>query len=215
MCNLFKYPRTLHLPWSPGSDSTDRILENIDHLIGMDVIVTEKLDGENTSLYPDHYHARSIDGRHHPSRSYVKQIHSAIKGQIPDGWRICGENMYGKHSIGYTELTSPFYVFSIWNEKNECLSWDDTVEYCEMLELEHVPVLYKGLFDKIEPWMFDLFIKDKSAYGPEREGYVVRNSELYKYDDFPYNIAKWVRKDHVQTGEHWLENWEPNKFICT
>ena len=31
------------------------------------------------------------------------------------------------HSIAYDALPAHFLVFSIWNERNECLSWDETV----------------------------------------------------------------------------------------
>lgn len=36
------------------------------------VVITEKMDGENTTLYRDGLHARSLDSRHHPSRNWVK-----------------------------------------------------------------------------------------------------------------------------------------------
>ena len=36
------------------------------------------------------------------------------------------------------------------------------------------------------------------------EGYVVRNAEQFAFNDFSDNIAKWVRRNHVQTDEHWL-----------
>ncbi len=47
------------------------------------VIATLKLDGENTTMYSDHIHARSLDSAHHPSRTMIKQIHGAIKHLIP------------------------------------------------------------------------------------------------------------------------------------
>ncbi len=68
--------------------------------------------------------------------------------RIPEGWRICGENVYACHSIHYIALTSYFYVFSIWNEKNECLSWDATVAWCKKLGLAHVPLLYRGPYNE-------------------------------------------------------------------
>lgn len=40
-----KYPRTLHLPWSPGRGDDDKVLSE-----GQ---VEEKLDGENTPIYQD------------------------------------------------------------------------------------------------------------------------------------------------------------------
>ena len=55
-----KYPRTYHLPWSsPSSD--DRVASSLNHFVGQEVVVTEKLDGENTSLYNDYVHARSLE----------------------------------------------------------------------------------------------------------------------------------------------------------
>ena len=100
----FKYPRTFHLPWSPGVNRDDQILVGVDYFRGQQVIVTEKLDGENTSMYSDHFHARSLDSRHHPSRAWVKTLHGGIKHEIPSGWRICGENLYARHSIHYRGL---------------------------------------------------------------------------------------------------------------
>ncbi len=64
----YDYPRTRHLPWSPGGSTDDlRLLEGEPETMfcGRRVIVTEKLDGENTSMYNDILHARSKDGRHH------------------------------------------------------------------------------------------------------------------------------------------------------
>ena len=68
-----KYPRTPHLPWSPGASQDDVFSLDARHFEGQTVIITEKMDGENTTLYRDYLHARSVDGRHHPSRNWVKQ----------------------------------------------------------------------------------------------------------------------------------------------
>ena len=203
-----KYPRTFHLPWSPGRTEDDKTLDSIDHFRSMEsIVITEKLDGENTTIYKDYTHARSIDGRHHPSRDWVKNLQYQIGWMIPEGWRICGENMYAKHSIDYSGLTNYFYVFSVWNG-SQCLSWEDTIRFCEDLSLEIVPVLYRGSY----PDDFSLF-QDKSLYGEEQEGYVVRNAEGFNYDDFQMNVAKFVRENHVQTDKHWRQNWEKNKLV--
>ncbi len=42
-----KYPRTYHLPWSPGKASDDKVLQSTADFIGTPLIITEKLDGEN------------------------------------------------------------------------------------------------------------------------------------------------------------------------
>jgi len=44
--NLVKYPRTPHVPWSPGNTADDIVLDSIRHLESLvDVVVTDKLDG--------------------------------------------------------------------------------------------------------------------------------------------------------------------------
>ncbi|MBW5466963.1 2'-5' RNA ligase [Brevibacillus formosus] len=198
---LKKYPRTFHLPWSRSRTDDDKILRTVGHFEGKEVVVTEKLDGENTTLYRNHIHARSLDSKDHASRHWVKMLHGTISFHIPEGWRICGENVYALHSIYYEHLTSYFYVFSIWNENNECLSWDETVEWAALLGLETAPVLYRGIWS--EETVKSCYTK-KSVFGGEQEGYVVRLTERFSYEDFKQSVAKFVRKNHVQTDQHWL-----------
>jgi len=193
MKNLYKYPRTYHLPWSDGKTSDDKTLPNVSHFEDLDVVVTVKMDGENTTLYRDYFHARSLDGRDHPSRSWMKNFHSTFKHQIPENYRICGENLFAKHSIKYNNLKSYFYCFSVWVDE-KCLSWEDTVSFCEFFGIITVPILYCGRFDE------HLF---KNINIGDDEGYVVRNSNSFDYGDFGKNVAKFVRKNHVQTNQHW------------
>ncbi len=68
----FKYPKTMHFPWSPGLQNDDRMLESADVFLGKEVVITEKFDGENTSIYTDHIHARSLDSQNHSSRNWVR-----------------------------------------------------------------------------------------------------------------------------------------------
>jgi hypothetical protein len=204
----FKYKRTYHFPWSLGASSDDKILKSVEHFAQMDeVVVTEKMDGENTTMYNDHYHARSLDSKHHPSRDAVKSLWGVIRHDIPEGWRVCGENLYARHSIAYNALPSFFMVFSIWNEKNEALSWDETVQWCELLGLRHVPVLYRGKWD--EKTIRGLWVPNNAN---ATEGYVVRNADSFHYDTFVRNVGKFVRQGHVQTDKHWTIDWVPNKL---
>jgi len=192
-----KYPRTPHLPWSPGGTSDDSYLFDVSHFEGHEVVVTEKLDGENTSMYPDIMHARSPDGRHHPSRDWVKALHARIRYEIPENWRLCGENVYAQHSIRYESLESYFYLFSIWNNENEALSWDETQEWAKLLEISTAPVLFRGEWDQDLIGNFQI---DEAS----QEGYVVRLAERFSQKEFNKSIAKWVRPHHVQTSEHWM-----------
>lgn len=193
-----KYPRTYHLPWSQGMHDDDRMMPNTDMFKGERVIVTEKMDGENTTMYNNHIHARSIDSVNHESRNWVKNFWSHISYEIPDNWRICGENMFAEHSIHYDNLSSYFYGFSIW-ENDICLSWDETLEFFDILEIETVPVLYDGPFD-------DLLVEnlwDDAMHG-SHEGYVMRLADSFAMKDFRFCVGKFVRKNHINTVKHWM-----------
>ncbi|MEZ5323717.1 MAG: RNA ligase family protein [Verrucomicrobiales bacterium] len=196
----YKYPRTPHLPWSLGGTSDDAYLFDTTHFDGTEVVVTEKMDGENTSLYRDRMHARSLDSQNHPSRNWVKAMHGAICHEIPEGWRICGENVYARHSIAYDSLDSYFYVFSVWDDTNSCLSWQETCEWATLLGLPTVPVLLESA-----EWNEEI-VRNLEIDTATQEGYVVRRSDAFAYDDFRISLAKWVRKGHVQTDQHWMHS---------
>jgi len=208
-----KYPRTFHLPWSPGATSDDKThgADTIAAMFnGREVVVTEKLDGENSTIYPDGYtHARSVDAKSHPSRNWLKSFAAQIAHDIPENHRLCGENVYAAHSLSYDQLKSFFYAFSIYNEET-CLSWSDTRDLCELLNVPLVPVVYQGIWD-------EKAIKDawygQSSFGNEGEGYVVRLADSFQLADFGKSVAKYVRANHVQTDDHWMhKEIIPNKL---
>lgn len=207
--NRVKHPRTHHVPWSPGVNDDDRVLPDLSGLEGEDVVVTVKMDGEQTTMYRDGFHARSIDTPSHPSRDWLWSVFRRIGHDIPENWRLCMENLYAKHSIHYHNLPDHLLVHSMWNERNECLSWDDTVAYALILDLQVVPELYRG------PWDEE---KVKSLYTPTYngdpcEGYVVRVTRSFPYREFMRRVGKYVRPSHVQTHGHWMrEAVVPNEL---
>jgi hypothetical protein len=154
-----KYPRTPHLPYSPGVSSDDKIIKNISFLTDKNLVYTEKLDGQNTSMTNQTIHARSETSSHHPSQSWVKQLYSGIQKDIPDGIQIVGENVYAKHSIYYDRLTTFFYVFAIIDLSRQVfLSVTDTLYYCGFLGIPYVPILHHG------GYISGYAVPDKSAY---------------------------------------------------
>ena len=196
-----KAPRTPHLPWSPGASDDDMRISDLAGLEGQLVVVTEKLDGESSSIYRDHVHARSLDSGYHPTRTMVSALAGRIGHELPDGWRVCGENLQGRHSIAYADAAS-FYCFGIWDETNTCLSWDATCEWAELLGIETVPELYRGVFDRstIEA----AWDPAGPSWASVSEGYVVRRADGFAYSEFGRSVAKYVRANHVQTAGHWL-----------
>lgn len=158
------------------------------------------MDGENTTTYSDgHVHARSIDSRGGEDRAWVKQfLVNNVCFNLPEGWRVCGENLWAEHSIHYDNLPSYFLGFSIWNEVNICLNWEDTKEWFEMLGIKRVPILHDGAFD-----MSIIRDIEKQLDPTKDEGYVIRVADAFTYGEFKSSIAKFVRANHVQTTKHW------------
>ena len=99
--------------------------------------------------------------------------------------------------------------FSVWNDRNICLSWDETQEWFELIGIQSVPVLYDGIYD--EKIIVNLW---KQLNPLHNEGYVVRVADEIAYSDFRRKVAKFVRKGHVQTQKHWLfgQPIKPNKL---
>lgn len=121
---MSKYNRTYHLPWSPGTTSDDRISKSVDSLIGIDIVITEKLDGENCGMTKDGVYARSHAAfTVSPWCREVRNIHNRIKSSIDEDVFLFGENMEGIHSIEYSNLTSYFYIFGV-RDGNIWIDWD-------------------------------------------------------------------------------------------
>lgn len=207
MTTLIKYPKTFHLPTSPGLQNDDRMMTRVP-FGGKRVIITEKMDGENTTMYNDHIHARSLDSAHHSSRDWVKTMWGVVKHNIPEGMRICGENMYALHSIPYDNLESYFLGFSMWDGEI-CLDWDTTVDWFNLLDVVPVPVLYDGVYsNRIPIQVWGNMDREKN------EGLVVRLASSFTLDEFQQSVGKFVREQHVQTDDKlWrLKPIVPNKL---
>lgn len=201
-----KYPRTLHLPFSPGVSSDDRVMHNLSALQGQEVVVTAKLDGENTSVYPGGLvHARSLEYVSRIDRDRIKALAAEVGMALSPGTHVSGENVWATHSIRYTNLTHFFYLFSAW-DKGVCQSWDDTVTWALCLDLTTVPVLYRGPFDRKR--LEQLWTP--TWEGDELEGFVVRPAAAFPAKAFSSVVAKYVRAGHVRTQAHWTRHIQPN-----
>jgi hypothetical protein len=205
---MSKYNRTYHLPWSPGSTSDDKISKIIDSLIGVDIVITEKLDGENCGMTNGGVYARSHATFTTSAWSReVRQLHDLkVRGNLDEGVFLFGENMEGIHSIEYSNLKSYFYIFGVRDNNIWIPSY--------LLDIPTVPVLFKGAVNSEKELknIVDKLVSEKSELGGEREGIVVRNAGMFHNDDFKDNVMKWVRKDHVQTDDHWTKNWVKAKI---
>lgn len=206
---LFKYPRTYHIDFSESLSSDDKMIKDLTSFENKDVVVSVKMDGENFTGYNNYSHARSLDSNNHPSRNWIKGFWAERQYLIPEGWRFCFENLYAEHSIKYNDLETYAHLLNIWDENNKCLSYDETLATCKILDLTHVPVIYQGIYDyNLIKNTFDNLDKIK------HEGIVVRLADSFNYNDFSQSVFKAVRANHVQDStEHWITKViTPNKL---
>ena len=196
---LKKYGRTFHLPQSPGATSDDKIMSSVDALVSADeVVFTEKMDGENTTIHSQGCHPRSIDARYHPSRDWMKAFAASVAPQLAEDERSVGEYLFARHSIAYSELPTYFLGFA-WIKAEVVQSWDTTLARFAELGITSVPELYRGRFsaqvadDVISGLNLDL-----------QEGFVVRTTAAFKEEEMPTHLAKYVRDGHVQSETHWM-----------
>ena len=211
---MSKYPRTSHLFFSPGASSDDKIATSISSLIGIDIVITEKLDGENTGITNKGVYARSHAAfTTSPWSVQVRMIQNRIKNDLSDDVFLFGENMEGIHSIEYKNLDSYFYIFGV-RDNNVWIPWESVEEYSYLLDIPTVPVLFKGIAnnEKELKEITESLVKGESKLGGHIEGIVVRNADMFHNDDFSTNVMKWVRKGHVKTDEHWTRNWKRSKL---
>jgi RNA ligase len=184
------YPRTFHLPDSPGVLAGDEVQPDLSWLDG-ELVVTEKLDGGNLTFTRDTMQARPVTAGDQPWELPARALWAMTAYRIPDDWRVCGESMWARRSIPYTDLPGVFMVFGIWDETDTLLGWDDTVDWAKRLELPVVPVLYRG----------GSLSEARAAWAAQRdaatsEGFVVRAAGRIAARDFHHQVLKWVRPNH-------------------
>jgi len=202
-----KYPRTYHLPFSPGKSSDDKSLDSFEHFLKREIIVTEKLDGSNLCLTRDSIYGRSHSSEPiHKSFDAAKALHARVRFMIPEGYSIFGEWCYAVHSIKYEEIADPFHVFAIRNDKTqEFSSFNNVISFCKLMSFTHVPELGRYILNdgNVFRKTIENIANSPSTYGPVKEGLVIFHAENFHMKDFKHKVAKWVRKDHIQTSEHW------------
>lgn len=214
-----KYPRTYHLPWSPGATSDDKKLQDgwFDFYKGKEVVFTEKLDGENTAMTHYDVYARSHGA---PTRSPWSRniwdpsdgLYWKIKQYIGPNETIYGENLYGEHSIHYDCLSHYWHMFAV-NDGNMWYSWDEVKEFAKILGVPHVPELERCVLreeGEVKEIIDELMNNYTSYYANRsgREGIVMRITDSFPVVEFPHYVCKYVRANHVQTDEHWTRNWK-------
>jgi hypothetical protein len=194
-----KYGRTFHLPISPGATSDDKIMRSLNGLMVDDLVVTEKMDGENTTILRTGSHARSPNGGSHPSRDWLKAFAAGVAPYLSDGERIVGENLFARHSVAYDALPSYFLGFA-WIIDDQVQAWDLTLARFQELGICPVPTLYRGSYRK---GLFEDLAKTLDL--TRQEGFVARIADAFAEAAMPERMGKYVRQGHVQSAVHWTK----------
>lgn len=207
-----KYSRTYHFPFSPGTTSDDRIAKDWEVILEKELLMTEKLDGENTCLKKSGVYARSHAAPTiSPWSVKMRELWEYHKNSL-DNLEIFGESLYAIHSIEYERLDTYFFIFAI-RQEDRWLSWEEVVFYAQVLSIPTVPIIDKGFFTKESICRkIAAGMKEGSRFGGECEGFVFRNIAEFHVDSFAENVLKYVRKNHVKTDEHWTRNWKRAKL---
>ena len=208
--NRPKYPRTPYWPYSPTIGRGDTVHPDPERFVGRPVVVSEKLDGANVLIHRGKVYGRSIAAEAaNKWMAMVKKYH-AWKITEPDLY-LYGEDIYGVHSIEYGAVreNETFHAFALRDSVGDFRSMATLERFAMERDIPVVPVVYEGAFASIAEMRG--FIHDEhskpSALGGEREGVVVRIAEGFSSAEFARNVCKSVRKDHVQTDQHWTRNW--------
>jgi len=205
-----KYPRTYHLPFSPGASDSEKIITDMSQLLSTPVVVTEKLDGSNVCLMRKECFARShASPPKHDSFDMFKAFHAQIKNLLPIHTQFFGEWLYAKHSIEYTNLPGYFLLFGVRELINKTwCSWKSVEKLAELLGVYTVPVIAANkIFDTVEDIkaFIDRHFTLPSMYAPQREGFVIRQQDSFDDDFFSQCVVKWVRAEHNQIDKHWMK----------
>ncbi len=204
-----RHPRTYHLPFSPkvktGDLGDDRAMRSTAAFDGRRVIVTVKMDSSQATAYDDYLHGRTVDFKSNVTWHWLQNFHRKFAHEIPAGYRVNLENLWGgaTQDIEYRHLPLFVTAFMMWDDRNVCLSWDESVEWFALFGealrdagvpqgLPHVPVLYDGVWD--EDVIRGLH---RPTYGGDpMEGFVVRVADRFPYADFRHAVGKYVRAEH-------------------
>lgn len=98
-----------------------------DIFVGQEVVVFKLLEGEKCVLYDNYMHAEKIE------IPLQDENWQNIKELIDENMYLCGIK------------TQQFHLSFIGIE-NEYLSWQETKEYANTLEMKTLPIFYEGLY---------------------------------------------------------------------
>ncbi len=215
--------KTFHVPWSEGTDSTDR--KNWDYWADIqkckELVFSLKMDGEGNCLNEYGVFARSHAApSDKPWTAYLRQKHALMVHDLKkDQIEIFLENCFAVHSLAYPRLEEHAYVFAV-RHLDQWLSWEEVEWWASVFDFPTVPVISKRLVSDFTEESLRTYVQAEmlkpGAFGAydvvdqklcTMEGIVFRDANGYHVDAFVQHVFKAVRAKHVRTSDRWEYNW--------
>ena len=200
-----KYPKTPHLPCSPGQNEDDIQLTpaESDQLSTERIVITEKLDGGNCLLFQGQVFARTHKRpAEHWSFGRTREVYRGICVSFPDiarRYELYGENMGAVHRIVYNALAHSFYLFAVRDHlSGKWLSFEETESIALHLGVPVAPKVFEGT---LSARSLQQLLEDEAGqrsrastdHEVRPEGFVVRYAGSFFDSEFSRSVAKYVR----------------------
>ncbi len=195
-----RYPRIPHLPGSRAT-ADDVVLERMPAWVeGDDVVVEEKLDGANASIWVDASGEPRVSGRAGPGaadragqfgrmRAWAAHRRQALLAALAPGDVLYGEWLFLRHTLRYDRLPDLFVPFDVYCPERGYLDRSARCLRFELAALVPVPLLRRGGIRSVAE--LDALCA-RSRFGDCRmEGLVVRR----EVGGCVVQRAKWIRPD--------------------
>jgi ATP-dependent RNA circularization protein (DNA/RNA ligase family) len=206
--SFVRFPRTPHLTLLGELDvRDDKVLspQAAKRFIQEDVVVEEKVDGENLGLSVDDGRvvAQSRGSYVEPGgasfrglESWLRPRASRIANELGDDLILFGEWCAVRHTVPYDALPDWLLVFDVYDRRNRTF-WplEERDLLVDLLQLAHVPRLAVGRYD---------LAALEQLLGTSRLGNTPMEGLVLRHPRQPEHRAKLVRPEFVQAiGEHW------------
>ncbi|MGH4020272.1 MAG: RNA ligase family protein [Pseudonocardiaceae bacterium] len=197
------YPRTPHL-WAPAPEvAGDRVLDLAErqHWLQRPVVVEEKLDGANVSVWWEQAQpqvasrggAGAMDRARQlgPLRARVNAAYDQLRSLLDGGWVLYGEWLWLTHTVHYDRLPDHLVALDLWHPEWGFADLLRRDERTQVSGLAVPPRLFTGVLGSLE-MLFGLMGRSRFGTAP-MEGVVLRR------DDGA--ICKVLRPGFVRAGD--------------
>jgi len=179
------YPRVGHLVPGRGSrDDVDLDSPSVAVLVGSEVVVEEKLDGANVSLWLEDGvvtcglrsgpGAMDRAGQLGPLRAWVAQHDQALRQALAEYQAIYAEWLLLSHSVGYDRLPSYLVVLDLWRPEGFATP-DERNRVCGPAGLAVPPEVWRGVPGSLAA--IEALLGPSSFGSEPMEGLVVRAAD--------------------------------------